>query len=894
MAEAPSSQAARTRVAVLVSLVVVIIAALPVWWHTTTITRLPLPGQPLHAWEDRGACPIRAAVRVALTPQGVSVGGDVCRALEQRLAALDPEDTACLDWHVEADACTADTSSTDAPRTSHAAAAYTIPLYLQSACNDTLLAACVPDDASVDTVAEAVAAQLAPLPMDAQASHDLARIQYAKVVRVVFSLLNEDASQGGAASGWDLQQALAMLERFEGALPPGLAPLAPLARLLRALRDVYDVQLESQVQWYAPLEFVPTAEVVAVEASDDALGDKAASEVETTAVPEAERVPESVGASVEAATGPAGPVASAAPVSPRVEHFASLDDVRVFINAAQWSLESYGLADAPSNATAHAQFAEQTLHLVLFLPSDAHRPLRIRDPATHATIANPAWLVPQWGGVVIWNRAASDNGLAPPLSLEELAEPLRLFTAQLAQLLGIAEPHLVGSETALYLAVQGLLWRRTLESVRNTVETLSSTVRLVDKIPNLGVDTTVRDEFTRALELLGELDQAVHNATRGTSFPEALDTAFAAQMHASRAFFDPSMLAMLYFPDEHKYAVYTPLFGPLFVPLVVAIVREDLARVLALSMHDSPHPVAGTGEHASPPRRSPRRAAAARSPAAQAHASPSAASPARRSAVAGAPSPAVVEDVFQSRSIPPEARTRSQRGTPSKKRTRDRDAMRIGSDVFASEPAEPGRSPAPKKGKRGRAAEKTAHGSQEPDVPAPETLGPAPPADAAPGSDGPQSNGPTDSALGPGAPETTEDQASGSATSSPVPPPAAEPAAHAATQASEAAGAAQTPQPMPRGASPTGTLSTQEARRRLFGKPLPTLLAQRKAAPTTSRSAGLQRTTRVPPLHVNRKPPPPPKPRPVSSKPKEDEPVGSDEEEREPEPEIDYENEGFL
>lgn len=32
---------------------------------------------------------------------------------------------------------------------------------------------------------------------------------------------------------------------------------------------------------------------------------------------------------------------------------------------------------------------------------------------------------------------------------------------------------------------------------------------------------------------------------------------------ATRASFNHEMLAMLYFPDEHKWAVYTPLFGPL-------------------------------------------------------------------------------------------------------------------------------------------------------------------------------------------------------------------------------------------------------------------------------------------------------------------------------------------
>lgn len=37
------------------------------------------------------------------------------------------------------------------------------------------------------------------------------------------------------------------------------------------------------------------------------------------------------------------------------------------------------------------------------------------------------------------------------------------------------------------------------------------------------------------------------------------------------------MLALLYFPAEHKYAVYTPLFASVAVPLVAAVVREIIA-----------------------------------------------------------------------------------------------------------------------------------------------------------------------------------------------------------------------------------------------------------------------------------------------------------------------------
>lgn len=40
------------------------------------------------------------------------------------------------------------------------------------------------------------------------------------------------------------------------------------------------------------------------------------------------------------------------------------------------------------------------------------------------------------------------------------------------------------------------------------------------------------------------------------------------------AFFDPTMLALLYFPDEHKYAIYMPLFVPILLPILSAIFKE--------------------------------------------------------------------------------------------------------------------------------------------------------------------------------------------------------------------------------------------------------------------------------------------------------------------------------
>jgi GPI-anchor transamidase subunit S len=37
------------------------------------------------------------------------------------------------------------------------------------------------------------------------------------------------------------------------------------------------------------------------------------------------------------------------------------------------------------------------------------------------------------------------------------------------------------------------------------------------------------------------------------------------------------MLALLYFPSEHKFAVYTPLFASALIPLAAAAIKEILA-----------------------------------------------------------------------------------------------------------------------------------------------------------------------------------------------------------------------------------------------------------------------------------------------------------------------------
>ena len=63
-------------------------------------------------------------------------------------------------------------------------------------------------------------------------------------------------------------------------------------------------------------------------------------------------------------------------------------------------------------------------------------------------------------------------------------------------------------------------------------------------------------------------------ATQQDSLRDALNHSKRAAVQSENAFFDPTMVSMLYFPEDHKYAIYVPLFVPISVPLAVALIRE--------------------------------------------------------------------------------------------------------------------------------------------------------------------------------------------------------------------------------------------------------------------------------------------------------------------------------
>ncbi|TCD70687.1 GPI transamidase component [Steccherinum ochraceum] len=231
-------------------------------------------------------------------------------------------------------------------------------------------------------------------------------------------------------------------------------------------------------------------------------------------------------------------------------HGLTQEDLTVFVNSAEWTLSS-----SVSN--------DPVLHFVLFVPSTNNKPLYILDGENRPLNSN-AFILPQWGGILLLNEPTSH------LSSVILQPFFSVFCQQLLALLGATDDE--GGVSFSDEQLDRLVRRRTYENVKDTQETLQSIVALVRQIENMPVGQDVKGDVQNSLS---ELDQAF--AFSASSSTDALIHSSEALKLASRAFFNPGMLALLYFPAEHKYAVYTPLFASIAAPLVAAVVREFLA-----------------------------------------------------------------------------------------------------------------------------------------------------------------------------------------------------------------------------------------------------------------------------------------------------------------------------
>ena len=222
-------------------------------------------------------------------------------------------------------------------------------------------------------------------------------------------------------------------------------------------------------------------------------------------------------------------------------------DLSGFINAAEWPL-SPSIGEGP------------TINFITYVPAQDQQPLVIEDGA------GSSWLVPQWGGVQILNLSEGpQNSVPSSLTKEHLQPAMQTFSNQLLALLGLPD-----FPPSLPLRISTLTRIHVASLIFSASSTLGALARLTQTLPSIAIPDSVAHSVQSTIS---HLHQACNDLREGR-FHAALEAARVAEREAEKAFFERSMVGQVYFPDEHKVAVYLPLLGPVTVPLVMAVVKE--------------------------------------------------------------------------------------------------------------------------------------------------------------------------------------------------------------------------------------------------------------------------------------------------------------------------------
>ncbi|CAK9816004.1 GPI transamidase component PIG-S [Anthophora plagiata] len=115
--------------------------------------------------------------------------------------------------------------------------------------------------------------------------------------------------------------------------------------------------------------------------------------------------------------------------------------------------------------------------------------------------------------------------------------------------------------------VDALLRVRTIEQLTSAKLTLQSIAQLLQEIGNIVVTDVVGNRIKTALRLVENSAERLANGDLAEGFLLSKE----AFVTAEAAFSDPTLFALQYFPDDQKYAVYTPLFLPAMVPVLLSL-----------------------------------------------------------------------------------------------------------------------------------------------------------------------------------------------------------------------------------------------------------------------------------------------------------------------------------
>ncbi|KAK9718128.1 Phosphatidylinositol-glycan biosynthesis class S protein [Popillia japonica] len=196
-----------------------------------------------------------------------------------------------------------------------------------------------------------------------------------------------------------------------------------------------------------------------------------------------------------------------------------------------------------------------TLNLVTYI-SKCDTPLYIHNRKDKVVDSN-AFLNPRWGGISIINadKESCIKGIYTP----DISRIISIYITQLKELIGL--------HGTTQKDIDDLAKTKSVDMITSTRRTLKSLALLLSEINSIVISDEVAQKIKLALENVNKADSFLNS----NDLTNALQSSKLAYYNSEGAFSDPSLLALLYFPDDQKYAIYIPLFLPIMIPVFMSL-----------------------------------------------------------------------------------------------------------------------------------------------------------------------------------------------------------------------------------------------------------------------------------------------------------------------------------
>ena len=235
-------------------------------------------------------------------------------------------------------------------------------------------------------------------------------------------------------------------------------------------------------------------------------------------------------------------------INDQTKYIIAEDDLSTFINYGDWNINNYDV--------------HPTINFLIYFPTCNYENKRL---LVQNSVTN-SFLVPQWGGVHIFNKNFPILRREDPITIteSELAPVFEIFTVQLLRLLGAPEkPH------APVINIDVLTRLTTLQNLKRSLENLKSLVKVTDSLSEISIPDQTKHYVA---ECITEIERAIENANANLN-KIAVEASTRALLLSDSAFFDKEMVQQAYFPSEHKLAVFLPLLGPVASIIFLSLVR---------------------------------------------------------------------------------------------------------------------------------------------------------------------------------------------------------------------------------------------------------------------------------------------------------------------------------